>query len=59
MLLRDMLGRFCRKGNLWGRDRLWMPLLVYLYDFVDEGLVCLMRILDAQMDVVCRMKQHR
>jgi len=32
MLLRDMLARFCRKGSLWGRDRMRMPLLVYVSD---------------------------
>lgn len=30
MLLRDMPGRSCRKGSLWDRDRLWMPLLGYV-----------------------------
>lgn len=34
MLLRDMPGRSCRKGSLWDRDRLWMPLLGYVCMYV-------------------------
>jgi hypothetical protein len=33
MLLRDMHWRSCRKGSLWGRDRLWMPLLLCVCGF--------------------------
>jgi hypothetical protein len=32
MFLPDMLARSCRKGSLWGRVRLWMPLLLCVCD---------------------------